>query len=85
MALRKPVVASRAGGVPEIITDGESGVLYSPGDHSQLAEEILKLLKNPGQATALGEAGYKRLVDEFSIEKHVSQIQQLYETIFQKS
>jgi len=82
MALRKPVVASRAGGVPEIITDGESGVLYTPGDHAQLAVEIMKLLKNADQAAALGEAGYKRLVEEFGIEKHVSRIQRLYETIF---
>jgi len=85
MALRKPVVASRAGGVPEIIIDGESGVLYAPGDHAQLAVEIMKILKNTDQAVALGEAGYQRLVKEFGIEKHISRVQQLYEIIFQEA
>lgn len=81
MALRKPVVAARAGGVPEILVDGTSGVLHTPGDHEELARKIAELFRNPDRAAEIGEAGYARLCSDFGIGKHVDQVQQLYESI----
>jgi len=81
MALRKPVVASRAGGVPEIIVDGESGVLHTPGDHRELARKVAELVRDPDRAARIGEAGHARLCREFGIHRHVEQVQRLYESI----
>ncbi len=54
MAMGKPVVASRAGGVPEFITDGETGLLVPPRDPQSLARALLELINNPERARLMG-------------------------------
>jgi len=78
MAMSKPVVASAAGGVPEIIIDGETGLLVTPGDVDALAEALLSLLQDPHRAAVLGSAGRRRVEDLFTIQRHVHQVQQVY-------
>jgi glycosyltransferase involved in cell wall biosynthesis len=67
MASRKPVVAYRSGAVPEIVVDGETGFIVERGNVKQLAQRVLDLLKDPGLARKMGEAGRQRVVREFDI------------------
>lgn len=65
MACGKPVVASRVGGVPELVRDGIDGILVDPGDAKGLAESIIRLLNDPALRTRMGSSGQSR-VSEFS-------------------
>jgi glycosyltransferase involved in cell wall biosynthesis len=78
MAAGVPVVASRAGGNPEAVSDGETGLLVPPGDPDALASAILELLRNPAIAEAMGRAGRKRLRDRFSLAGMVTGIEESY-------
>ena len=78
MAMGKPVVAFAHGALPEIVADGETGVLVPPGDESAMAEAILRLLGSPSLRTAMGSAGRRRAEREFSVERMVSQVEQVY-------
>jgi glycosyltransferase involved in cell wall biosynthesis len=81
MALRKPLVASRGGAVPEIVVDGSTGLLFTAGDHQDLARATELLLKDPERIVRMGEAGYHRLIDHFSIDKNVADTQRLYASV----
>ena len=63
MACQKPVVASRVGGVPELVRDGVDGILVEPGDVRGLALAIVRLLRDPGLARTMGTAGRQRVLD----------------------
>lgn len=67
MASGLPVVANRVGGNPELVVDGETGWLAKQGDPTDLARVIGRLLADPAERGAMGEAGRRRAVDEFSL------------------
>ncbi len=81
MACGKPVVATRAGGVPEIVTDGETGYLTAPRDPRALATAIGRLAGDAGLRKRMGDAGRARAVESFSAEKHAAGIQAVYEEL----
>jgi glycosyltransferase involved in cell wall biosynthesis len=81
MACRKPVIGSRAGGVPEIIEDGCTGLMFPPGDHEALSAAILHLLTDRERAARMGEAGYRRLIDRFHVTRNVAATEQVYDRI----
>ena len=85
MAFGLPVVATSAGGLPEIIEDGVNGVLVAPGDKEGLAEAIIGLLKDPELCFRMGQAGQERVLSKFSVEKVTPQLFQLYEKIQNRS
>jgi glycosyltransferase involved in cell wall biosynthesis len=66
MAARRPVVASRVGGLPETVVDGVTGVLVPPGDSAALASAILRLLDAPAERARMGAAGRARAEAEYS-------------------
>lgn len=68
MLARRPVVATRAGGALEVVTD-ETGVLVPPGDAAALADALQALLAHPGRAQRLGARGYERAVTHFSLPR----------------
>ena len=80
MAMAKPVVGTRAGGVPEIVIDGQTGILVEPASSEEMARAILSLLADPEHARAMGVAGLKRVRDCFSLEKHIRQIEKIYKS-----
>jgi glycosyltransferase involved in cell wall biosynthesis len=82
MALRKPLVASDGGAVPEIVAHGETGLLFKPGDPDALAAALATLLRDPARARAMGEAGRERLVAHYSIRRNVERTQAVYEQLF---
>ena len=78
MALGRPVVASAAGGNPELVVDGESGLLVPPRDPSALAEALRRLLLDPALAARLGRGGRERVEAGFSSEIRLDRIESLY-------
>jgi len=79
MACRRAIVATRAGGIPEVVVDGQTGLLVPPHDDGALAAAIVRLLRDPGLRQALGEAGRKRVEEEFSAERMVAKTVAVYE------
>lgn len=78
MALGRPVVASSAGGNPELVKDGVCGFLVPPRDPSAAAAAIWRLLSDPGLAAQLGAAARERVVAGFSTEARLDRIEALY-------
>jgi glycosyltransferase involved in cell wall biosynthesis len=74
MALGKPIVATRVGGNPEAVMDGETGLLCAPADPEDLAAKLLALLRDPSKRTHMGEAGKKRASEIFSSEANVDRL-----------
>jgi glycosyltransferase involved in cell wall biosynthesis len=81
MAAGLPIVATKAGGVPEVVADGETGVLVPPGEPPALAAAIAHLLSAPEQARAMGERGRERASALFAIGCHVDAITAIYSNI----
>jgi starch synthase len=78
MACSTAVVASRVGGIPEVVADGETGLLVPPDDPSSLADALNLLLRDPERAAAMGLAGRDRAVTEFSWDAVAAQTAALY-------
>jgi glycosyltransferase involved in cell wall biosynthesis len=75
------VVASRVGGIPEIITAPELGTLIAPDDAAALAQAIGCYLAAPARARQTGEAGRRHVIDSFGLPGMVGRLQQLYDTV----
>lgn len=78
MAHGKPVVATRVGGIPELITDTESGYLLDRGDHQSMSERVLKLLDDAELRARMGQAGRETVSAKFDLRKNVAQLVGLY-------
>lgn len=78
MAACRPVVATRVGGVPEIITDGVNGLLVKPGDVAGLAAAIRKLVGDREMSGALGKEGRKRVLRDFTVGNMARRTESLY-------
>jgi phosphatidylinositol alpha-1,6-mannosyltransferase len=65
-ACERPVIAARAGGVPDAVADGVSGLLVTPGDGDELATKISALLRDPARAADLGRRGRERVLAELN-------------------
>src|SRR3954470_18648454 len=81
MACGKPIVATTAGGMPEVVRDGETGILVPPRDDEGLAAAIVTLLKDEKLRRAMGAAGERRVRDCFSSERMVQDTLKLYERV----
>ncbi len=79
MARRKPVVASRVGGVPEVITDGVDGLLVPPADPQALVGAITRLAAGEGLRRRIAEAGYQTVKERFSIDSMVRRVEEVYD------
>ncbi|MNS26441.1 D-inositol 3-phosphate glycosyltransferase [compost metagenome] len=79
MAAWRPIVASRAGGVPEIVLDGDTGVLVPPGEPEALADAIAAVVIDRDRAAALGAAARRRVEKHFSLESTVAGVLEAYE------
>jgi glycosyltransferase involved in cell wall biosynthesis len=79
MARGIPVIATRVMGVPELVEDGESGVLVSPGRADELAAAIDALLDDPERAAVMGRAGRERVLARYDLEHNVREMARLFE------
>jgi L-malate glycosyltransferase len=80
MAAGLPVVASKVGGIPELVDDGVTGRLVPPSDPDALAAAILDVLDHPNRGAAFGQAGRMRIAREYSFDRMVAQFESLYLT-----
>jgi L-malate glycosyltransferase len=78
MACGRPIVATRAGGIPEIVEDGVQGLLVEPRDHRAMARAIVMLLRDEPRRRAMGDAGYARVGARFTVERMVEQTAAVY-------
>jgi starch synthase len=78
MACGTAVVASRVGGIPEVVDDGETGLLVPPDDPAALADGLNTLLRDPDRATWMGQRGRKRAIAEFGWAAIAAQTAALY-------
>jgi glycosyltransferase involved in cell wall biosynthesis len=81
MAHGLPVIGSNGGGVPELIVDGETGLLAPMGDAEGLARALEELLRNPERARALGRAGHARVRAHFTVSRVARQVEEVYRQV----
>ena len=79
MALAKPVVASRVGGIPEFVEDGVTGLLVDPRDPSALAGAITRALGDRTLAGSLGRNGRALVREQYCVDEMVRRIEGVYE------
>ena len=78
MAARKPVVATRVGGIPEVVEDGRTGFLVEPRQPSQIADRILQVLADPELRVRMGYFAWQTARARFNLERNVAELVKLY-------
>ncbi|NTW35479.1 MAG: glycosyltransferase family 4 protein [Syntrophobacteraceae bacterium] len=78
MASGKPVVATRVGGIPEVVLDRETGLLVDPKDPEGIARAVVELLKDAEGRKRMGERGRQRVVSHHSFERMLDQMEECY-------
>ncbi len=81
LAVETPVIGTNLEGIPELIADGETGLLVPPRNPEALAQAILRMLENPTRAKAMARAGRKRVEDRFSMAIKIRRTEALYERL----
>ncbi|HZY70942.1 MAG TPA: glycosyltransferase family 4 protein [Thermoplasmata archaeon] len=81
LARGRPVVATRVGGIPDIVEDSSTGLLVSISEPEALARAIGRLLEDPGLRDRLGSEGRRRVLDRFTPERHVAALLAVYEAV----
>ncbi|HTM26825.1 MAG TPA: glycosyltransferase [Vicinamibacterales bacterium] len=81
MACAKPVVATTAGGMPEVVVDGRTGLLVPPRDHQAMAAAIVRLLGDARLRESMGAAGQARVRERFSADRMVRDTLQVYQRV----
>ncbi len=82
MASRLPVVATRVGGIPELVIDGETGFLVPPNNRKALAIALGRLMRDTRLRYQMGQAGYQRIIKYFRLEDKVREQEELYVQLF---
>jgi glycosyltransferase involved in cell wall biosynthesis len=85
MALGRPVIATRVGGVHRVIRDNENGLLVPPASSEALSDRILELLNDPHRARLIGCSARDEVIREFNVERMVQQTADLYREILEPS
>ena len=81
MALGRPVVATAVGGTPELVADGETGLLVPPRDVAALTAALKRVLDDEGLRRRLGEAGKRRVAERFSSEAMTRDVLAVYDEV----
>ena len=84
MAMEKPVVGTRVGGIPDLIEEGLNGYLVSPGNEKELASAVVKILNDRDLALKMGQTGRKKMTDRFSAESMVRSIEEVYSELLKR-
>jgi len=81
MAFGRATIGCPVGGVPEIVLDGQTGLLVKPDDEQALAEAILSLAADPQRCAAMGRTGYERFRERFTVERMARETLAFYESV----
>jgi len=79
MSAKKPIVATCINASREAVIDGETGFIVNPKDISSVTPKVLSLLKNEGLAEKFGQAGYERVLKDFSLSQQIDKLEKLYD------
>jgi glycosyltransferase involved in cell wall biosynthesis len=85
MSLGRPVVSARVGGIPEMIADGENGLLYEAGDVEGLSNQIIRLLNDVNLREGIRQRGRESVLSRFTKEKTIDQIKRVYSGLLNRS
>jgi len=85
MACERPVVATRVGGIPEAVEDGESGILVDKGNVEALVKAIALLLKDEGRRQSMGVIGRQIVENKFTWERNAIRMTKVYEEVLNAS
>jgi glycosyltransferase involved in cell wall biosynthesis len=85
MASNLPIVATKVGGLPDLIQDGFNGILIEPGKPKQLAFALCKLADDDVLRGSMGKASYKIACEQFDIEQHVKKLVSVYNLVLGNS
>jgi len=77
----RPVVATRVGGVPDIVRDGEDGFLVEPGATDELADRLARLARDPALRERMGKQGRERVLPRYAVDRLVGDMDQLYRSL----
>jgi len=72
MACSRPIVATNAGGIPEVVEEGVTGLLVPPRDHAAMADAIISLISDKARLQAMGAAGFARVNEKFTVERMIA-------------
>ena len=81
MAMARPSVGSDVGGIPEVISDGETGLLCPPADPDALADAVLKLAADPAERERMGRRAREHLLQTFTLDRMVNELERVYRTV----
>ncbi|MDO8446304.1 MAG: glycosyltransferase family 4 protein [Deltaproteobacteria bacterium] len=84
MVMKKPIVSTTAGGIPEVVEDGVNGMLVSPKDPEALAKAIIRLIEDPDLRLKYGDAGRRIVEERFTSDKVVEGTLAVYKRILEK-
>jgi glycosyltransferase involved in cell wall biosynthesis len=82
MASGLPIVAANAGALPELCHDGENGYVHTPGDSAELAQKILKILKDPALAKAMGQKSME-IIKKHSFDEVIKVFEGVYKKVLE--
>jgi glycosyltransferase involved in cell wall biosynthesis len=85
LAAGRPVVATRVGGVPDVVSDGEDGFLVSVGDIRSTVDALEQLANDPARRLAMGAAGRERVVPRYRVERLVDDVDELYRELLSEA
>jgi glycosyltransferase involved in cell wall biosynthesis len=81
LAAERPVVATRVGGVPDVVRDGEDGFLVEAGATDDLAERLGRLARDPELRARMGKKGRERVLPRYAVERLVDDVDELYRSL----
>jgi glycosyltransferase involved in cell wall biosynthesis len=84
LAATRPVVATRVGGVPDVVTEGEDGFLVDVGDVDAIADALAQLARDPALRERMGERGRELVVPRYRVERLVDDVDELYRDLLSR-
>jgi glycosyltransferase involved in cell wall biosynthesis len=85
MSFGLPVIATNAGGVPEIVIDGQTGILVPPGDAQTLAEAMRRLFEDDKMRQGMGNRGRERVVQKYQLSDHMTRLEEIFQQVIGES
>lgn len=80
----KPVIGCKVGGVPEVVKDGETGILINPNNADELSEALIRLIKDPGLRESMGKSAARLAADKFSHKRMAKNTETLYRRVIEQ-
>ena len=76
-SVKRPIIATKVGGIPEVVIHNQTGLLIPPNDVDALSDALIKLLNQPELSIKMGEAGYSLFRENFTVQRNIEEIQEI--------